>query len=82
MIRLLFVVFVIAFFSDGCAHVPLATQLSSRLYPEITEKSAPGDTVWAVNAATKRWQLCYLDRDTLVRFIPGTEAGPVITSAR
>lgn len=49
---------------------------SPRRYSILTGFSPPGDTLWAVNAATMHWQRCYITKDSVVRFIPGTDCGP------
>jgi hypothetical protein len=59
-----------------------AASLPRRTYPTLSIRPAEGDTLWAVNGATGRWQLCFIDREQRVRFIRGTECGPKLASWR
>ena len=44
-----------------------------RAYPLADlSRMAPGDTAWIVCYPDCRWRLMTVDRDSLIRFIPGT----------
>jgi len=59
---------------DGMRAVQ-AYRLTAREFPELHRSAAPGDTCWAINADTYRWQVCIILSDTTIRYLPGTDVG-------
>ena len=44
-------------------------------WPTLSRKALHGDTCWAVNAATFRWQVAIILSDTTIQYLPGTDVG-------
>ena len=41
----------------------------------MTRTAAPGDTCWAINYNTFRWQVAIILSDSTIYFVPDTEVG-------